>query len=172
MALKTQMMHPEPMLVRLLKLPWRALRDGRIEGQAVTRNPLAWIPFALLLPVVLLLGAMLFMLYLLFLPLIALWGLIARSALARRVGILSEPGILFPRAYRRRTIAWSEIRSVARHHDPKFVFYRLRCEEGSGRIRERTLLLNTQPDADMFERELLERGIPLTVHDWRQQSGA
>ena len=151
------------MLVRLLKLPWRALRDGRIAGQAVTRNPLAWIPFALLLPVVLLLGAVLFMLYLLFLPIMALWGLIAGSALARRVGILSEQGILFPRAYRRRTIAWSEIRGVIRYHEPKIVFYRLRFEVRAGRIRERILLLKIRQDADLFERELLERGIPLTV---------
>ena len=153
------------MLLRLLKLPSSAFREGEIYGFRVTRNPIAWIPFFLALSIGLLVWLLFIVGYVLLSPIILVWHYLHRRSFARKAGLFSDLGIHFPRAYGRLTIAWPDIREVVREHQPKVIYYRIVC---GGDVKEfREYIMSSTPDDEAFERTLHERHIPFIVHDYR-----
>ena len=150
------------MLIRLLKLPISAFTTGRIYGMPVTRNPIAWIPFLVLLPVCILALAILNIVCIVLSPIFLGYCSVAAWLWRRKGGAFSEQGIAFKKAYNRRTISWSSIREVVCQRDPKATFYRVICIEPEG---TEYLMASTQ-DNEAFERAVIEHGIPLTIRDW------
>lgn len=151
------------MLLRILKLPWLAFRRGEIDGHRVTRNPIAWIPFFLGMPIVLLAWMLFIVVYIALLPIVLTWMYLWHRSFQKKAGVFSETGIHFPSAYRKVTIAWSEIREVIRELQPKVRFYSVVCGKASGGTRE-YVMCSTQDDK-MFEQTLCERGIPFKTRD-------
>jgi hypothetical protein len=150
------------MLLRLLKLPISAFTTGRIYGVPITRNPIAWIPFFVLLPVCILALAILNIVCIVLSPIFLAYCSVAAWLWHRKDGAFSEQGLAFKKAYDRRTISWSSIREVVCQRDPKATFYRVICIEPEGR---EYLMASTQ-DNEAFERAVIEHGIPLTIRDW------
>src|SRR3954471_3856058 len=98
------------MLFRLLKLPISAFTTGHIYGIPVTRNPIAWIPFLVLLPVCILALAIFNIVCVALSPVFVGYCWVAAWLWRRKGGAFSEEGIAFKKAYDRRAISWSSIR--------------------------------------------------------------
>jgi hypothetical protein len=150
------------MLFRLLKLPISAFTTGHIYGIPVTRNPIAWIPFLVLLPVCILALAIFNIVCVALSPVFVGYCWVAAWLWRRKGGAFSEEGIAFKKAYDRRAISWSSIREVVCQRDRKATFYRVICIEPEG---TEYLMASTQ-DNEAFERAVIEHGIPLTIRDW------
>jgi hypothetical protein len=156
--------------IRLAKSAISVFKTGRIHGQPVTRNPIAWIPFFLAAAAALVVAVMFYLIVIALLPVIVLCACLAWRSFSRKAGLVSENGIYFPRAYGRCTVPWSQIREVIREREPTATFYRIVCSPEHGPSGG-YLLSFTSDDSD-FESTIRERGIPFRIHDWRDPAAA
>src|SRR3954463_4240751 len=153
------------MLIRLLKLPISAFTTGRIYGIPITRNPIAWIPFFLVLPFAAVALITINIVGIALSPIMLAWCWVAFYLWKRKAGLFSDQGITFTKAYRRRTIPWTAIREVVRKREPKVMFYRIDCTSANG--EEQQYIMSSTPDDEAFERAVIERGIAFRIEDWR-----
>lgn len=156
------------MVAKMFQLPWLAFRDGHIYGVPVTRDPIAWIPYFVMLPFLLVVWIGLQALFILAMPFFIIGHYFSSRSFCRKAAVFSDAGIYFPTAYRRRTIPWSDVREVVFEIDYKIAFYRIDCV-GSPKNAEGHIMAWTQDDL-AFQRALAQRNIPFRIHDWRNWS--
>jgi hypothetical protein len=151
-------------MTKLAQLGWNGLTRGEIYGVRVSRNPIAWISFFLLLAVVFVICIVVMVVWIMSLPLVLTLAYFGIRSFEKKAGVFSDTGIYFPKAYDNIKIAWNEIREVVRIREPKALFYRVVCH-GAPENTKGYVMSSTQDD-DAFERTLVEKGIPFENRDW------
>lgn len=151
---------------QLISFPSAGLRSGKINGITVSRNPLAWIPYLLILPVVFIIYPLIMLIAY---PIIIASSVISARAFARKRVTFSDAGVAFPHAYRRATIPWSRIREVVRHREPTAIFFRILADMGTAPADG---FIAVTDEDDEFQRLLTTRNIPLRHDDFRNPENA
>lgn len=146
----------------LIKMGWAGMTRGEIYGVRVNRNPIAWVPFWLLLVVGSIVSLLVIIAWVAFMPIVVVMLYFSFRAFERKAGVFSDDGVYFPKAYGKAMIPWSEIREVFRVTEPKAIYYSIVC--GSPENQREFVMCSTQDDPQ-FERTLEEKSIPFTVQD-------
>ena len=146
---------------QLIGFPIAGLRSGKINGVTVSRNPLAWIPYLLILPVVFIIYPLIMLIVY---PIIIVSSNISARAFARKRVSFSDAGVAFAHAYRRVTFPWNCIREVVRHREPAAIFFRILTDMETA--PSDGFVAVTDED-DEFQRLLTTRNIPLRHDDFR-----